>query len=842
MAKREKRSRGQIPPQKERGEQQSLVKQHGLALLVISVLLAIYFSPMLFQNKGPNATDTIASRAASKHISEYNKTHKDEDIALWNPNIFSGMQWVFGKVNRRPWWSKSIHDLLLDLGELLHSWQFVYFVLGGFFFYVFLRLLKLPWFAAVLGAIIFVLLPHHLGLINAGHNTKIRAIMTAPVVASSFLYFVNREGFMSCLLMVISLTLHVQTRHYQIVYYTGFLLLFIGIPYLTEYVKQKDFKKLAMKVGLLMSAIVITAVITLPSNILVKQYLPYSIRGGGGEAKVGGLSRDYATQWSFPPEEIVTFIIPNYFGGSSQYKYSGDAVPQFKGRSIPGYWGSMPFTSTTQYVGIITFIFAVLGCIGFWEKRMIKSLVCLGILTLLISFGRHFSIIFDLFFEYLPFFDKFRVPVMILYLLHLILPVFAAFGLEKLLSLKKEDWKNTIPVLGGTVAVFVLLSLGIVLFGSGLALARPEEIQHYDREMLALLKTARLDLLTIDAWRLLIFTAITAGLIWAYFKKIVSVRVLMLGLAVLVIIDMYTIDQRYLKEFGPKRQVAEIIKKTQLDNYILDDKDLFRVFPVNSNLFGDNRWSYFHESIGGYNPAKMYNYQQMIEKNLYIAIEPGIPINWNIVRMLNVKYLVSAQEISSDHIVAVGHDPNTKWILYKMKNFLPRAWLVYRNRVIPEKSVQQQALNREDFDPVTEAIVKKNLLFNVREKIAPAPNDRVDIIHHAPNSIIINVDSASEALLVLSEIYVPIWWKAYVDDNEVEIHEVNTLLRGVLVPEGKHIVKFALEADLYHTSRLVSNILLLLCYLGVASIFLINKISRSEVEAKKNHKFTVESK
>ncbi|MCH8957355.1 hypothetical protein IIA28_18885, partial [candidate division KSB1 bacterium] len=110
MVKKKKRNKGQTPPQKKRGEQQSRVKQHGLAFLLISVLLSLYFSPMLFQNKGPQATDTIASRAASKHISEYNKTHQDEDIALWNPNIFSGMQWVFGKVNRRPWWSKSIHD------------------------------------------------------------------------------------------------------------------------------------------------------------------------------------------------------------------------------------------------------------------------------------------------------------------------------------------------------------------------------------------------------------------------------------------------------------------------------------------------------------------------------------------------------------------------------------------------------------------------------------------------------------------------------------------------------------------------------------------------------------
>ncbi|MCZ6594456.1 MAG: hypothetical protein O6943_06015, partial [Bacteroidetes bacterium] len=754
-------------------------------------------------------------------------------IALWNPNIFSGMPWVFGAVSKKQWWAMSIHDLLLSLGKMLNSWEFVYFVVGGFFFYIFLRLLKLSWFAAMLGAIIFVLLPHHLGLINAGHNTKIRAIMTAPVVASSFLYFVTRNGLMSCLLMVLSLTLHAQARHYQIIYYTGFLLLFIGIPYLTEYVKQKDFKKLAMQVGLLISAIVITVVITSPSNILVKQYLTYSIRGGGGETTVGkadGLSLDYATQWSFPPEEIVTLVIPNYFGGSSQYKYSGDAVPDFKGRYIPGYWGSMPFTSTTHYVGILTFIFAVLGCIGFWKKRMIKSLVSLCILTLLVSFGRHFSIIFDLFFKYLPFFDKFRAPSMILYLLHLILPVFAAFGLEMLLSLKKEDWKNRIPILGGTMAVLILLSLGSVLFGSGLALTRPEEIQQYDGQTLALIKTARLDLLKTDAWRLLIFTAMTAGLIWAYFRKIASERVLMLGLSVLVLIDMYTIDWRYLKELGPKRQVAEVIKKTQIDNYILDDKDLFRVFPVNSNLFGDNRWAYFHESIGGYNPAKMHNYQNIIEKNLNIAIEPGVPINWNIVRMLNVKYLVSAQQISSDHIVAVGQDPNTKWVLYKIKNFLPRAWLVYRNRVIPERSMRQQTLNQEDFEPATEAIVKNALLSNAQEEIPDAPNNSVEVNDHAPNSIIIKVDSPSEALLVLSEIYIPIWWKAYVDDNEVEIHEVNTLLRGVVVPEGKHTVKFVLEADMYHASIHVSNILVLLCYLVVASIFLIDKIRPKQGE------------
>jgi hypothetical protein len=213
-------------------------KQHGLAFAVILVIMTIYFTPMLFQNQGPPASDIQAWEGASKSIRDYNATHSD--LALWATNIFSGMPASNISV---PIPVHSIDSLLKLLDEIHISWEYAYFIFGGFFFYLFLRILGLPWLAAVFGSLIFILFPHHLGLINAGHNTKIRAIMLSPFLAWSFIYYVKKTSLLSFALLSLALALEARSNHYQLVYYAGFLLLFLGIPYLILYIKSGKWKK-----------------------------------------------------------------------------------------------------------------------------------------------------------------------------------------------------------------------------------------------------------------------------------------------------------------------------------------------------------------------------------------------------------------------------------------------------------------------------------------------------------------------------------------------------------------------------------------------------------------------
>jgi len=658
----------------------------------------------------------------------------------------------------------------------------------------------------MLGAIVFILLPHHIGLINAGHNTKLRAIMIAPAVATSFMYFLRRKSLFSIVALIITLALQVRSSHYQIVYYTGILLLFLGLPTLINYLREKQWKTLGSQLGLLVIAVGLAAVIAAPGLILTKQYLPYSIRGGHGETQnttKSGLNKDYATQWSFPPEEMVTFVMPNFFGGSSQYNYTGNAVPQVKGRKVPGYWGQMPFTSTTEYLGILTVILALFGMITAWKSSMVKSLVGLSVLTLLVSFGRHFHPVFDLFFNYMPLFNKFRVPSMILYLLEIAIPVLAAYGLDQLLHIHKEVLAKYLKIFAGIAGGLLLLSIIPIFFGSGFSLMKASEASQYQPQVLQLIKNVRLDMMKTDAWRLLIFVVLFGGAIFAFIRNMIAGRVLVGILGILLLVDMYTIDHRYLRDFVTQHQNQNSIQKTQIDDFILRDTGLYRVFPVGNGLFGNNRWSYYHQSVGGYHAAKMFNYQKMIEENLYSGTEKGNPINWNIVDLLNVKYLISQQQIQSEHLRPVGQDPATKLLLYAVEHPFPRAWMVYNEQVIPEVDNQRAFLNRADFEPATEAIVSKPL---IEQSGMDSVSNSVSVSHFDANHIQIKVNTPRQGLLVISENYLPIWWHGYLDGDPVDINKVNSFQRGVVIPAGTHTVDLRLEARLFHASVVSANV------------------------------------
>jgi len=777
-------------------------KQHGLAFVVILVLMAMYFAPMIFQNHMPAMTDTQAYRGASESIHEYNAAH--QDFALWATNIFGGMPASNISV---PIPVYSIDTVLMGIGQLGLHWQFVLFVFGGFFFYLFLRRLGLSWLAAMFGAVIFLLIPHHVGLINAGHNTKLRAMMLSPFLAWSFLYFVQKTSVLSFLLLALSLALEARSSHYQIVYYLGFLLLFLGLPYLIEYFRERQWKTMGIQVGLLVVAVFIGAVIAAPKLVLTREYLPYSIRGASGETAqtgAGGLQEDYATQWSFPPEEIVTFVMPDFFGLSSQYEYTGNAVPQLKGQTIPAYWGKLPFTTSTEYLGIVAVFLALIGVIGYWKRGMIKSLVALTILSLLISFGRHFSVVYDFFFHFFPLFNKFRIPSMILFLIEVTVAVFAAFGVQKLLELRDEQVGRWLRTGGGIVGGLVVLGFIALLIGGSLTMVKSSEIARYPEQTLQVLKTIRLELLRGDAWRLIIYSVLLGALGFFFVKRRISVTIFYPVLALLMLVDMYSIDHRFLQEWGPQQRANPPFNKTQIDNYIQQDTGLFRVFPV-GNLFGNNRWCYFHQSIGGYHAAKMYIYQKMIEENLYHSIEPGNNINWNMVHLLNVKYLVASQQIQSRHLKAVGQDPGTKWILYEVANPFPRAWLVYRARVVPDEAQQRQILNEPSFDPAREALTGEPLL----DAAAPdsgAQAGSVTVQRFDANHVTLNVSTPREGLVVLSENYLPIWWQATLDDQPVSIHKVNSLQRGVVVPPGNHVIRFVIRAPTFHASIVSANV------------------------------------
>lgn len=791
--KKQKYQKKAKQPQKQQW-QLTPVQQWGLAVLLIVITVLIYFEPIVFENKVPPSTDIMAWKGNAQSIIEARKEYNY--TPLWANNVFSGMPAHL--ISLKPPFEQPARYIMEGLSAIL-SWHALYYILGALGMLLLMRFFNLSLIASTFTALAFIWWPNLLGLLEAGHNSKAQTILLIPLALYTFLRILKRPSLLNFSLFTIAFSLVVRAGHYQIVFYTGLILLAFAIAKLVQFIRDKAWKKigvialftpLALGIGIGMSAF---------HTIQVREYSKYSVRGVSSEEDQQGTDFDYATQWSLHPAEMYNFIIPRFFGGHSSQPYQGDDVPQLKGRTIPGYWGHMPFTSTTDYMGVIMLVFAVLGILLLWKRWEVKTLSILIVLSLLLAFGRHFPPLYKLFFNVVPFFNRFRVPTMIVVVVFFSFTLLAGMALHTLLErIQDLDKKHLIRIVLITFCIFAALGLAPFVFRNAISFIRPQEAQQYNPQIVEALKNARFDLLKGDAIRMLALLAGAFILVLAYLNKWIGKAVLSIGIGALLLIDLFGIDQRYLQQLVPKKEMDHYFAETRVDAMLQKDKELYRIYPL-GNMSDQPHWPYHHQTITGYHPAKLRIYQDIRESCMMQGVEPGFnnsansPINWNLVNMLNTKYLLSQQSLSHPNLDSLYINPQLN--VYQNRTALPRVWYVGKTEVIPDKEARLLRLNDPTFSPVNTAIVEEP----IENEIAPV-DGQPEITRYEPNYIDIQTNAPKQTLLVLSEIYYPAGWKAFIDDQRTEILKVNHILRGVILPSGEHTVHFKLEPRSYNIS------------------------------------------
>src|SRR5690606_37017471 len=128
--------------------------------------------------------------------------------------------------------------------------------------------------------------------------------------------------------------------------------------------------------------------------------------------------------------------------------------------AVPTYWGQQPIVAAPAYIGAVVFFLALLGV--FLLKCKHKQWLIAGfVLALLLSWGKNFSFLTDLFIDYFPLYNKFRAVSSIQVIIELCLPVLAILGVHKMVSAKvsEEDKMNALKysagILGGLCLVFL---------------------------------------------------------------------------------------------------------------------------------------------------------------------------------------------------------------------------------------------------------------------------------------------------------------------------------------------------------------------------------------------------
>ena len=774
--------------------------KHFIYIGLLFIILAITFFKMGFMGYEPTASDTIQWRAAAQSMKAYNETHHDQ--ALWNPSIFSGMPGYLTSFGSK----YPFINTLRKYTDHLMNWRVFLLFTAGLGMYLLMIHLGFEPYIAFASALGFALSTQFLGLIEIGHNSKFKAIIYLPWVMFSLLYLKERKSLLSLGLLSLFLIGQLRENHPQISYYTFRVIGVYWIFSLIWAIKDKKIGSFLGFTGMLALGIIIAAVAVAQPYLSTLEYSEYTIRGGAS-----GLDASYATGWSFHPLELLSLIVPNFFGGVSPY-----------------YWGWMPFQQVSPYMGIIILLLAITAVI-YSRKRMVHFLIAMSLISIFIAFGRHLPILSNLLLAYLPGFNKFRIPSMMMLVVAFCTVILAGYGMREILhrkeqkDLKMESFARIGLYVGSAMLLLFLAGHGI--FGS-LPLMHSADASRYNPGQLRSLKGIRLDMLVKDGIMAALWIIAFFGILMLFMKNKLKQSAFIALILVSIAIDLLIVDGRFLQNLKPKQIIAQNYKKTQTDTFLLKDTEEFRIYPLGRE-FGQNRWSYYHQSIGGYHAAKLKRYQEIIEHCLNAEFRNRIPINWNIVNMLNAKYVIFNQKIPLENLQYVNYDDREKLTTYKNLEYLPRAWFVKNIEVIGEKHAIWNRLNDIRFNPANTAIVEEEIP-SVFAPTASSVRAKTRDIHHM--EILAETDTTS--FLVISEVYYPAGWKATIDDQPTQIYPTNYILRGIVVPPGKHVIKLTFAPEVYRLSLILSatGLIITLLLLIVGGILYYRKNYRNEIE------------
>ena len=750
--------------------------------LLITIIPALFLYRMIIFGEIVTANDDLARHPINEWRDKY--IAENENMPQWYPNLFSGMPSYGGYIYMTGDPTKLFRNtILFNLG--LKVWFFL--SLGGFGTFFLLKTLGSSSNAGVLGGLITGLTPYGFGLVNAGHLNKIFAMAYVPWVLACFLVFMKKKSLKSICVLSLITALQLWANHPQIVYYTWMI---IGFYYVwsigTEY-KNKSFS-LASKLyelgGVVIAIILALLMVSDPYNE-VYTFQKHSNRGAKSvlekmDETSLGTNWNYATQWSFHPKEVISFVYPYFYG-----------LQNFSTRDLKSaaYWGYMPFTQSTHYLGLIALILASIGALLKKPDKISLFFWITTILILITGFGKFFPLLYKPFFELFPFFSKFRIPSMIYALLPITISILAAKGYDILVSSKGEKhiFKKAFYFVGGIVAVsflFLIVSDFMIDFSSS-------KDGRYNSSIQGQLRSIRYDLFNKGCFLAISVSLCFLGLYYSYVKNKISKSLFNFGVIGLIILDLGILNNEFIN-VKPKKNMDRMFKKNSIIDHLISDKSNFRVFPADE--ITSNKYSYWNvESIGGYRPIKLRAYQDLMDAGGFNRS--------HILDMLNVKYVLTRKKINNPNFIPVGDMKG----IYENKKVLPKAWIIGDLKIVESQKESLMETLMTGFNPYSSAVVLKYEGDDMPSNV----NGQAIIKLKEENKIEINCQSETGGLLVLSEVYYKPGWKAFVNGVETKIYQTNHILRSVYIPSGESEVLFEYDDSRWQNTRMLSRISIL---------------------------------
>ena len=822
-----------------------------LVIFMFAVLSFAYFFPADIENRILFQHDTAAGAGAGQEVKEYYE--QTGERSRWTNSLFGGMPMYqiapsYDSTKSLQWVQKAYQLFLPDYVCLTFM-----LMLG---FYILLRVFGIPVWLAGLGGIMWAFSSYFFILISAGHIWKFITLAYVPPTIAGIVLAYRGKLLWGGILTALFVALQITSNHVQMSYYFFFVILFFVGAYFEKAWRTKTLPQFFKASAVLIVAALVGIAANVSNLYHTYAYSKETMRGKSELVQTGdaakqtssGLDRDYITQWSYGIDETLTLLVPNFKGGASAALSQSEtamskANPMYSSLygSLTQYFGTQPMTSGPVYVGAFVLFLFVLGC--FIVKGPLKwALIGATFFSIVLSWGKNFMPLTDFFIDYVPLYNKFRAVSSILVIAEFTIPLLAIFALKRLLEepeiLKQEKKPLGISLLL-TAGIALLLAIAPGSIGSGYVPAQEAQMLQnaVNQQMipanelsgiLANLGEMRAELVSSDALRSFIIIGIGCSLLWLYASGKLRSSLTIAGITILCLADMWGVNKRYLNDaqFVPHSIRTETFTKTNTDELILQDTSLdYRVLNFATSTFDDNNTSYWHKSVGGYHPAKLRRYQEMIEHHIspemqaaYKAIATAggemdsVDANkFRVLNMLNTKYF----------IFPAGQQRQTVPILNP--HAYGNAWFVNKVQYVNNANEEIDAL--DSIIPTETAVVDarfKDVLKGTTESYKDSLSS-IRLTSYAPNRLTYETNNAQDGIAVFSEIYYPDGWHVTIDGQPAELARADYILRTMYVPAGQHTIEMRFDPTSLHVTEGIAYGALALLVIGIIVAVLIAK-------------------
>ena len=776
---------------------------HLYTAIGFAVVSLIFYSPLL-DGKRLFQSDINQYEGMSREISENRDAFSDE--IYWIDNAFGGMPtFQLG--------AKFAYDVLAPIHMLFrfiprpaHT-LFLYLLT----MYILLMVLKIPWRIAVLGSIAFAFSTYLLIILQVGHNTKALAISYIPLVIAGLLLLKQHKLLPGFLVSLVAISLQIRANHYQMTYYMLILLGIYFIVYLVDSYRKKDVKDFITYMSLFFLAGILALGLNAPNILSTYDYSKYSTRSqselklnpDGSEKEIStGLDYDYITQYSYGIFESLNLVAPRVQGGASSedvgensdlYEFLIDnnvPKPQAQSfiKSVPTYWGSQPILEAPAYIGasiaflFVLSLFVVKGPFKWW-------LLISFILSLLLSWGKNFPLLTNLFIDYVPFYNKFRAVSSIQVILEFAVPLLAVIGLNKFLA--DSDLKN----IRRSFAIFSVPLIILLVISGSLSFAGLYDDYYsngYGQEIFNQIIEERKNIFNKDILRALLIGGVI--FLTLRFSKLIGRNFTFLIVSITVIVDLYSVNDRYIDKDLFIDKSINTYQLSEIDNEILLDTLDYRVFNLSTGLSNASS-SYYHNSLNGYHAAKLRRFQEYYD---YLTFHD----NEKLFNSLNVKYLIGKDDQDQDQ-------------LYINPDALGNAWSVDSLLILDNPDELLNKLKDTDISKIALGL-KNSIPKDLPQTFESKDLIKIEKVKNSSSHLTYNYNALSEQLIVFSEIYYPSGWEVFIDGEKSNFFDINYLLRGMLIPEGKHEIEFFFSPEIVKTGINIRIITIIITFSLIA--------------------------